>query len=64
MRKAPPPEPSESEEETTTTTKKTTKVRKPHLYVYMIVIGFFLGFWSDVRLVKRICGFSGQMMTK
>ena len=44
MRKAPPPEPSESEEETTTTTKKTTKVRKPHLYVYMIVIGFFLEF--------------------
>ena len=44
MRKAPPPEPSESEEETTTTTKKTTKVRKPHLYVYIIVLSFFWAF--------------------
>ena len=45
MRKAPPPEPSESEEETTTTTKKTTKVKKTsfHIFVYMIVIGFFSG---------------------
>ena len=46
MRKAPPPEPSESEEETTTTTKKTTKVKKSsfHIFVYVIVIGFF--FWA------------------